>query len=536
MDSAERTNSRISVEFESSEDDAIALGHEIERLWNGGQYDEALAQLGSLEARVGLVAVGISWRIPLPTLQTDLWESDVRIGNRDSLLDLSFVADPSSGNLFTVLRHGNTAPHYSVCMSTDTGATWRETFTWVGSPPTSVDAAAFHDHLYVVYNSPEEDAQQVRVRRFLCSDGSADYFPAGAMWVVACLLSTGDTMREVSLVSDRDDNVLYLYTLTSGGSVLPSHTFDDGETWNQRAGITSGASSGLDGTENKGLSSIFNFLSFYDASDTLRICRYVYYMGSPQLCFSLLAGGGSPTSISAYRDTVICAYEDETSSPHQVRYAIRYGDGDTWTIGALSSADTAAEFPAVTARGGGGFGAVYRHCAPTHELRFSQRTDNGSWSAPVSIADNEPYSSRPAIEYLGDGVYGVAYLSDGSPVVRGAFFDRSDWPYGLAERRRLVTETSVVNVTPNPIRGRGRLSYTLDRPADLRVQVYDRAGRIVRTLFDGRSPAGAQSLRFDAAGMAPGVYFCRLMAGSASLVEAQAQARAQAVCRVVVTR
>ena len=48
MSQAERKNSCISVEFESSDSGAVLLGREVERLWNGGQYDEAQAQLLSL--------------------------------------------------------------------------------------------------------------------------------------------------------------------------------------------------------------------------------------------------------------------------------------------------------------------------------------------------------------------------------------------------------------------------------------------------------------------------------------------------------
>jgi hypothetical protein len=39
----------------------------------------------------------------------------------------------------------------------------------------------------------------------------------------------------------------------------------------------------------------------------------------------------------------------------------------------------------------------------------------------------------------------------------------------------------------------------------------------VRTLLDGHSPAGRQSFEFDAAGMAPGVYFVRADADGRAL-------------------
>ena len=211
-----------------------------------------------------------------------------------------------------------------------------------------------------------------------------------------------------------------------------------------------------------------------------------------------------------------------------------YGSGDTWRTGTLSDGDTTADAPGVTARGGGGFAAVYRTGSPTRELRFRRRAYVGPWSDPIAIGDNEPYWGRPAVEFLANGVFGVAYLSNTSPDVRGAFFDRSDWVYGIAEQRRPIADEGVLSVIPNPVKGNGRLYYTLDHPAYLRVEVYDRAGRIVRILFNGHSSDGKQSLSLDVSGMVPGVYFCRLTAGSAS--SGQARVQAQAICSVVVTR
>ncbi|MBN2465033.1 hypothetical protein JXD38_05360 [candidate division WOR-3 bacterium] len=523
MSQAERKNSRISIEFTSSDPQLVALGQEVERLWDGGQFDEALAQLASLEARVGPVAVGNSWRTPVPTLETNLWDTDVRIGNRDSLMELSFDTHLSSGNLYAVLRHGAKSAYY-VNMSTDGGNSWNETFYWNGSSVLpSVDAAALANHLYVTYSDPGDDPRQVRIRRFRWNDGAEDTFSTGAEWVAACTLAAGDTVRELSLVANQHgyNNRLYITTLVNDGSVQWSWDDANAVSWLDAAtGITSGAYSGLDATENQGFDSTYMFFSYYDTSDTLRIYgktednftrRYSRPVGN--------AGAYYKTSISAYEDTVICAYDNCTASPYQVEYVINYSGSPSWGHGTLSDPDTTAEAPGVTARGGGGLAAVFRHYTATRQLRFLQREDYGPgpWTDAIPIADYDPYWNRPGIEYLGSGVFGVAYLSKNSPTVRGAYFDRSDWPTGLAEQRRLLVEENVLNVMPNPLSGHGRLNYTLNRPADLRVQLYDRTGRIVRTLFDGYSPAGLQSLPFDASDMVPGVYFARADADGRAL-------------------
>jgi hypothetical protein len=167
----------------------------------------------------------------------------------------------------------------------------------------------------------------------------------------------------------------------------------------------------------------------------------------------------------------------------------------------------ASESPAVTLRDGGGEGVIYRYYTSNRELRYTWRRYTGGWSTPVAIATH-PWSNQPAIQYLGSGMFGVAYVIWNTPVMRQAFFDRSDWA-GVAEQRRLIMDEGILNVAPNPVRGSGRIAFTLNRAANLAVRVYDGAGRVARTVFQGRQAAGRQYLTLDASDLAPGVYFVR---------------------------
>jgi hypothetical protein len=517
MGPAERANSRISVEFASSDSGAVMLGRQVERLWNDGRFGEALARLVSLEARVGRVAIGNSWRKPVATPGTCLWGRDVRIGNRDSIQQLVFVVDSFTNNLFAVLRHSATPPHYSVCMSANGGGTWSETFTWSGSPPKTIGAAVLANHVYVVYNSPEENAEQIRMRRFRCSNGSADTFRNSGYSVVPCTLAVGDTMKGVSLASNPNSNWLHIVALVSDGSMLVSVDNANAVSWTQKpTGITSGARSGPDAADGQWSDRDEVFFSYYDASDTLRICG-----GSGQP-LTMPAGSGTTTSISAYLDTVICAYEDETTSPHQIRYALSLDGGGTGFGGTLSDSGSAAEAPAVTVLGGGAI--VFRQDSTTPELRFRRRTDSGSWSEPVSIAEHTPSSNRPGIAYMGAGVFGVVYLSDTSPVARGAWFDRSDWVYGIAEQHQPQTasrkpQATIVNGVLL-LAGFGTQLQNGDSPSEclrptwrgtvpiFRAALLDIGGRKMMRLHAGAN---------DVSRLAPGVYFIRADAGGRAL-------------------
>ena len=66
--------------------------------------------------------------------------------------------------------------------------------------------------------------------------------------------------------------------------------------------------------------------------------------------------------------------------------------------------------------------------------------------------------------------------------------------------------------SPNPFDGSTEATLTLDRPAHVRVVVFDALGREVSTLADGAA-SGRVSLRLSGAGLPPGVYLLRVEVG-----------------------
>ncbi|MBN2536640.1 hypothetical protein JXB37_00005 [candidate division WOR-3 bacterium] len=84
--------------------------------------------------------------------------------------------------------------------------------------------------------------------------------------------------------------------------------------------------------------------------------------------------------------------------------------------------------------------------------------------------------------------------------------------------------------SPNPVRGRAALRYGLPRECDVRLEVFDHAGRSVGTLLEQRQAAGSYRLSWDigrvgARELPNGVYFLRLSAGCERLVEKAVVAR-----------
>jgi hypothetical protein len=79
---------------------------------------------------------------------------------------------------------------------------------------------------------------------------------------------------------------------------------------------------------------------------------------------------------------------------------------------------------------------------------------------------------------------------------------------------------SLSRVAPDPVRGRGRIEFSLASPGRARLSVYDVLGRERARLADGEFGAGPRSLELDPAAWsaAPGLYVAVLDAAGTRLV------------------
>jgi hypothetical protein len=92
--------------------------------------------------------------------------------------------------------------------------------------------------------------------------------------------------------------------------------------------------------------------------------------------------------------------------------------------------------------------------------------------------------------------------------------DGSDGFAGLGD----LPETFTLNQNyPNPFNPTTVISYELPQSAQVRLEVFDMAGRQVATLVNGQVAAGRHSINFDASRLSSGVYLYRLQAGSSVL-------------------
>ncbi|MCK5148422.1 T9SS type A sorting domain-containing protein [bacterium] len=84
---------------------------------------------------------------------------------------------------------------------------------------------------------------------------------------------------------------------------------------------------------------------------------------------------------------------------------------------------------------------------------------------------------------------------------------------GVESTRNAPRSFALEQNYPNPFNPTTSISYAIDKPAKVKVTVYNMLGEKVKTLVDNFQNASAYRVEFDARDMASGVYFCRLTVG-----------------------
>ena len=430
MELAERENSAIIIDLPAGvSSKALNLARQIETMWNSGQFDQALADFNDLSQEVNWkeISIGRTWRLPLTNPQRETWGPDVRIGTRDSIRTVAFDIHRGTGNLFAVfLFHERTQDLWSVNYSSDGGETWYETFSWWASYTlNSLNAVIVGDYCYVGF-SRGSDQNQAFLYRFSVYDGSQTNFSTGLSYHTVFTTTSPVYIKEVALSANQDyfNNRLYYSAILSDGTLKFFWGLDpEFVTWIEVITNVTTASRGLDITSNQNYTNYYQWVSYIDNSNLLRIDGVTTSDTWAQLLNTAAGASSDQTAIGAYGDTITCAFE-YTGDRLYNKYWVSYNGGTTWAFGFLDDTLTVNETPNLTARYGGGVAMVYRFYTPIREGRYKWRLYRGTWTTPEAFTDYAPYYVQPAIEYLGNGDYGVVYLSWNSPYRQAAYFDR----------------------------------------------------------------------------------------------------------------
>ncbi len=145
--------------------------------------------------------------------------------------------------------------------------------------------------------------------------------------------------------------------------------------------------------------------------------------------------------------------------------------------------------------------------------------ENEGYMLVSGYRDNDSLSSR------GSGSYGYEYSWEDGKVQSGKTYWYKLESVGLnggsifykpvsVKAEFLPVEFALNQNYPNPFNPTTTLDYQLPVASDVHLTVYNALGQKVRTLVSGYQQPGYYSITFDGAGLASGVYYYRLEAGS----------------------
>ncbi|MFO7891693.1 MAG: FlgD immunoglobulin-like domain containing protein [bacterium] len=88
---------------------------------------------------------------------------------------------------------------------------------------------------------------------------------------------------------------------------------------------------------------------------------------------------------------------------------------------------------------------------------------------------------------------------------------------GVLEKET-VTDFNLNQNYPNPFNPATTISYSLCKPCQVKIKIYDLKGRVVRTLINKKQGAGIHELTWDTIDgegnrVPSGIYICRMRAG-----------------------
>jgi hypothetical protein len=443
-----------------------------------------------------------------PVLSSVRWDSDIRIGDRDSVNAVVLDVDYSNGNLFAALKNTESGSDYwSVNISVDTGRTWTET-GFMGPGIGDIDAAVLNDYFYIVYTI----GSRALIRRFSTDNGSWDIF-----YGTDTVTYSGFNIREIALASTQDFSTptgLHFFVIRFDNSLEYHYSSEDVETWNVFAVVSLIADRALDACCNEGYSSEYVWCSYIGTNDSI----YIGSFGSAWNSYGPLTdayysiGGLNVTSIGAYGDTVMVLYPYCGGEfTYSVNSCASYDGGGTWDYeGTLfGPTGTTSGASTITAREGDGFGVVitsynfglYRH----------RNYPAGEWSDTVHFTDDLVRPQvKPAIERISTNSCGIIYVDH--PTM-GAWFDISQWPPGGVQEN--LPGENLLSTYPTVFGYQTLIEYTLSTRQNISLDVYNILGSRVKNLIKGEVPAGSYSASWDGKDdsgkpVASGVYLCVL--------------------------
>jgi hypothetical protein len=164
-----------------------------------------------------------------------------------------------------------------------------------------------------------------------------------------------------------------------------------------------------------------------------------------------------------------------------------------------------------------------------HELSGADPFDPASWTRYTLFegtgSDQGSFGvSAPSVDLDGDGKMEVVATFLEAVPPEGKFFRVFEWTGETEVEEYTIAvdvprEFKLAQNYPNPFNAQTTIEYTVSRPGQVSLKVFNAAGQLVRTLVDDHRTINRYAVTWDGNDeggqpVASGVYFCRMESGS----------------------
>ncbi len=258
-----------------------------------------------------------------------------------------------------------------------------------------------------------------------------------------------------------------------------------------------------------------NFVHFIDFSDGDTLMQIYSYTNITSSAF-LIMGEGIITKVPNVGDTSFTTIDDE-ETPLPLTYGLEWNsmDSDTTSNIGFTIITTTNSNYSIDA-----WGTVTVPAGTFECLRL--REDYTSKSMMVFDEITIPIDSSSGINYtwLSKDNYSIANIESQSgeknpEFTQSSYFMRlksSSIPTAISENQNsvFINQFTLEQNYPNPFNPATAITYTIGKAGYVKLSIYDSAGRLVQTLINQYQNSGKYSIRWNASGLASGIYYYRI--------------------------
>ena len=394
------------------------------------------------------------------------WEADTRLTTNASNSRLPSVA--VSGSTLHVVwydeRVGNWEIYYK--RSTDGGSSWGPDTRLTNDPFASFypSVAVSGSVVHVVWHDQRDNSGIDEIYYKRSTDG-------GTSW--------GTDIR----LTNNIHNQQYPSVTVSGTVVhIVWHDYRDGNSKIYYKRSTDGGTSWGTDTQLTNDSSGAGYPSAAVSGSSLHVVWYDYRDGNPEIYYKGSTDGGS-------------TWGPDTRLTNTI--------SDSW-------------YSSVTASGSAVHVVWYDNRDGNYEIYYKRSTDGGSsWGADKQLTSESSFSFSPSVTASGsivhvvwqdfrDGNSEIYYKRDPTGNVTGIEIIDSEIP----------KEFSLSQNYPNPFNPNTTIQFALPKSGFVSLKIYNLLGREVALLVNEEKTYGTYTVKWNASGMASGVYFYRMQVDS----------------------